>query len=130
MKKYLVSVAMIAALAAPAYAGTVCDITDSFGNALSYRFGPNTEDTVVETGFVKNGVTTVSPVGWRPVWTIVQNGHELMSNDAPGWSIVLRGSILLGDTKALLFHNGGVAGAGLCAATIDWPVDVNDQGLN
>jgi hypothetical protein len=122
MKKYLASVAMMAALVAPACADTVCDINDTFGNALTYQFAPNNEDTMVETGFVKNGVVTVSPVGWRPLWSFSQNGHELVSNDAPDWSIVLHR-----DRTALLFHSGRIAGIGECVVTADFNAD---QGFN
>jgi hypothetical protein len=93
MTKYLLSAAMVAALASsPAHAGVVCNVTDTLGNALTYEFGGNSHNvdgsfggTMVETGFAKNGLVTVSPVGIRPIWTYSGNafGYTLNSREAP-----------------------------------------------
>ena len=67
------------------------------GNNLVYAFADNSYNangtfggTVVETGFDKNGRSTFSQVGRRPIWIYGANqggGFNLYSREAPGWTI-------------------------------------------
>jgi hypothetical protein len=119
--KSVIIAALLAAAAGSAHAAEVCTITDTLGNDLTYEFGPNTNRTMVETSFTKNGRTTVSDVGTRPVWTWV-NDQLLRSQEAPGWSINMESGTLI--------HNGRVAGTGWCgedASKVAGPV--GDQGI-
>jgi hypothetical protein len=129
MKKYLLTAAALATFATPAFADKmICNMTDTAGNALTYEFGRNTPDSMVETGFVKNGRTTTSPVGIRPIWTVSKtsgNTWSMFSQEAPGWALNL-----VGDGDALLTHNRRPAGYGTCS-TINTAANapVGDVGI-
>jgi hypothetical protein len=125
------AISLFAAL--PARAGTtVCNMTDNYGNALTYLFVDNTYNangtyggTVVEDGFMKNGRATVSPIGNRPIWVYGANrggGFNVYSREAPGWSIrSIRG-------RAILAHNNSIVGYGTCGGGGVTAYNVGDQG--
>ena len=96
LKFLLATTIMFAAVSmtAEAHAGIICSITDTVGNQLTYVFGPNLNNSVVETGFKKNGRTVISEVGNRPVWTITTPGGGVFSyssQEAPGWVLSSNG---------------------------------------
>jgi hypothetical protein len=137
MKRTLtVAAAAISLFAAlPAHAGTtVCNMTDNYGNALTYSFVDNTYNangtyggTVVEDGFMKNGRATVSPIGNRPIWMYGANrggGFNVYSREAPGWAIR---SI---NGRAILTHNNTRVGWGTCGVGGGYATSatVGDQG--
>jgi hypothetical protein len=135
MKRTLLVAVAAVALAAPAHAAFVCNITDTKGDDLTYSFVKNTYNadgsfggTMVEDGFSRNGRVTVSPVGARPIWTVTANaagGYNLHSREAPGWYIsVANGSVGL-------FHNSVFKGSGSCRLTNGvTAANVGDQGYS
>ena len=139
MKRILMAAAAAVSLfaALPAHAGTtVCHITDTYGNALTYSFVDNTYNTngtyggtVVEDGFMKNGRATVSPIGNRPIWVYGANrggGFNLYSREAPGWAISSIGG------RAILTHNNARVGWGTCGGaggSYATAGNVGDQGF-
>ena len=74
-RRALAAAVATAVLTAPAYAADiVCSTHDTVGNNLTYAFGGNSTNangtfggTMVETGFDRNGTSTFSQVGWRPI---------------------------------------------------------------
>jgi hypothetical protein len=127
------AVGLLAAI--PAHAGNVvCNIVDTYGNALSYSFIGNTHNvdgsfggTLVEDGFVKNGRVTVSPLGNRPIWIFGSNGGggvNLYSREASGWAIREIGG------RAVLTHRNTVVGSGACGGGSGYATagNVGDQG--
>lgn len=87
MKKLLLGAvaALIApVLVAPAQAARdyrndiVCAMRDTRGNEIGWPFGYNDSDSFVETGFIKNRATTISPVGMRPIWTVRFVGNAVI----------------------------------------------------
>jgi hypothetical protein len=85
-KSLLLGVGMSILMAVTANAGVVCSIQDTYGNQLIYAFGPNSQHSMVETGFKKNGRAVISDVAHRPVWTYARSGdgwYTLSSQDAP-----------------------------------------------
>jgi hypothetical protein len=150
MKKLLLSVAMFATVATPAFATSatdlVCSIRDNTGNDLIYTFDGNSQNadgsaggTMVETGFSKNGRDTFSPVGNRPVWIYEGNrvgGILLHSREAQGWRIGT-GHLPAGDkfmVTANLFHGANIVGTGWCGRDMtasngdDTAATVGDRG--
>jgi hypothetical protein len=135
--KTLIAAALLAgasqAHAAPSAALT-CSIGDIAGNALTYAFGPNSTNadgslggTMVEAAFDKNGTSTISVPGRRPIW--IFKGYDdgsinLFSRSAPGWTISVGPS-----GAAQLTHNGQLRGAGSCAMSATTAGNVVDQGL-
>jgi hypothetical protein len=136
MKPALIVAAAVATtvLTAPVYAADiVCSIHDTVGNNLTYAFGGNSTNangtfggTMVETGFDRNGTSTFSQVGRRPIWIFGGNavgGFNLYSRAAPGWAIAVGPS-----GGATLTHNDRFAGSGWCRATGATQADVGDLG--
>ena len=73
MNRFAIALALGAALLAPVaadanVAALRCQIINSQGSQLVYLFGDNTNSTVVETAFKKNGTIVASDVGQRPTW--------------------------------------------------------------
>jgi len=130
MRKFLNTLLLGAALVMPisAHAGIVCSIQDTVGNQLTYVFGPNTRNSVVETGFQKNGRMVISEVGNRPVWIYSTDGdgYGLSSQEAPGWVLAVNGYA----GQSWLMHNGAVAGSGSCSVEPDHPDTIPDAGMN
>jgi hypothetical protein len=135
MKRLLLAAVAAISLGGAAHAGNlVCNMTDNFGNRLTYAFGDNSVNangsyggTMVETGFAKNGTYVVSERGVRPIWVYGANqggGFNLYSRSAPGWSLrSVNGA-------AILAHNGRVVGNGTCGgASGVTAANVADQGL-
>ena len=135
MKKLLLSAAVFAAVATPAFAHNysndlVCVISDTGGNKLTYAFANNTHNsngsfggTYVETAFSKNGQDVVSPVGGRPIWYFGPSPNAnytavISSRNAPGWHIGVAGNGFTNgyaNYAAELWHDGRFIGRGGCA---------------
>lgn len=132
MRKFLFVSVVASLLCGAAQAGIVCSIQDTVGNQLTYVFGPNLDNSVVETAFEKNGRMVISEVGNRPVWTITTPGGGVFSyssQDAPGWVLSSNGYT----DQAVLTHNGGFAGSGSCSVggpDVPASTTVPDAGLN
>ena len=103
----------------------VCSFTDRQGNDLTYAFGPNDDDTVVETYFKKNGRSVVSEPGSRNVWRLSTNradGLMIIPLDTPGWAISMAPDTdfkrvsggTLESAAARLLRNGNTFGTGGC----------------
>ena len=129
--------AAVLALASTDANALTCHMTDTLGNNLTYAFGPNTHNingtfggTLVETGFDKNGRSTFSQVGTRPIWIYQASSNgafDLISAEAPGWVIHIYGD----GEGAQLRHNGRFAGDGWCEGdTPSTRGGVPDQGIN
>lgn len=149
-RNLIVSLAATLCLAtAPALASTstdlFCAITDTAKNSIVYSFTGNSRNangsdggTVVETGFEKNGIDTMSPVGKRPIWVFSANnvqGYTYQPRNQPSWALIaghidMRGGMYHAD--AMLVHNGRFAGSGYCVRALPAPTGatVPDLGGN
>jgi len=99
------------ALAARDYSNDiVCAMRDTRGNEVGWLFGYNDTTSFVETGFVKNGATTVSPVGRRPIWRVRFVGEAVVfgpQND-PGYFMLLKNG------RASLWKGRKLKASGTC----------------
>jgi hypothetical protein len=149
VKKLLLSVAMFAAVATPAFASSLtdlgCTIRDTSGTTNYYTFDGNTKNangtaggTMVETGYERNGVTVASEVGRRPIWIWNANrsgGVTLWSRQAPGWFIGTSNMTTVNGVwggPAALYRNNRLVGSGSCSRILNNGVtasNVGDQGL-
>jgi hypothetical protein len=109
----------------------VCNIHDTAGNNLFYTFDGNTKNsdgtlggTMVETGFEKNDVSTISEVGQRPVWIWSGNkvgGVTLWPQRNQSWLLGLdpwKIKERFYTATAHLFHNGHFIGEGACVRDV------------
>ena len=129
MKTALILAAAAAiATSSAAQASTIlsCNVIDSQGSRLIYAFGSNAANTLVETGFEKNGTMVMSEVGQRPIWIYGDNalgGFNLNSRAAPGWTLTVASG-----GATILTHNGRFAGSGNCQAARPTRDTVGDIG--
>jgi hypothetical protein len=98
-----------------------CTIYDSQGSRMTYQFGENDADTLVEKSFQKGTKMVMSEVGHRPVWRVDDfgdNSYAFRSQANPGWSIYVDKL-----NNATLDHNGRTAGEGGCTEYVQQTAD-------
>lgn len=112
------------ALASPALASELtCNINKRDGRQVTYEFAPNTDRTMVETGFSVDGKkVTLSP---PPVWLRTKTDPEGLSFDLTGeggWSIEVDGD------DATLRQDILIFGSGRCGAPYSADPDASRCG--
>ena len=122
MKRLIITTAIALALAAPAKAALVCNMTDTAGKKLtSYFLLKDTAEradgvragTFIESGITKNGVDAnlLANGGQGNVWTFTyteENGTIMLPQGHPGMALVTK------NDKAALFDKQDVRALGNC----------------
>jgi hypothetical protein len=134
MRKFiLLALALLGSTAAHASspADLICQVRDTGGNLDIYTFNGNSHNvdgtfggTVVETGFEKNGKTTMYDAGLRPIWIYSSAGEfvNIASREAPGWVLTWGNSTAVNGVikgPAILTYRGRLVGKGDCMRLVE-----------